>query len=158
MIDEIDLKILNIIQNDARMSNASIARRLDMAPSGILERIRKLKKQGVIIDYITRINPEIVDAGLLAFVFIKTNEKRDRWDVSAILAEIPEVLEVHDIAGEDCYFVKLRTKDTDTLYNLLRDSLGTIPAIASTRTTIVLKTSKDSCELPLENLVIDSGK
>lgn len=149
MIDAIDLKILSIIQNDARISNAEIARQLKMAPSGILERIRKLQKKDIIKGYMTFLNPKSLDLGLLAFVFIKTNEKREKWDVGEIVARIPEVLEVHDIAGEDCYLVKLRTKNTDTLFRLIRDKFSKIPAIASTRTTIVLQTMKETIQLPL---------
>jgi Lrp/AsnC family leucine-responsive transcriptional regulator len=150
MIDNIDRKIVEIIQKDARVSNAEIARRLKMAPSGILERLRRLKKRGVIKEYVTRLDPKALDFGLLAFVYIKTNEKRGKWDVGETIAKIPEVLEVHDIAGEECYVVKLRTKDTDSLYRILRDNFGSIDAIASTRTTIVLRTLKNTIELPLE--------
>lgn len=149
MIDNIDRKILSLLQVNARISNAEIARRLKMAPSGILERLRKLKERSIIKAYATHLDPKALDFGLLAFVFIKTNEKRVKWDVGEIMAKIPEVLEVHDIAGEDCYVVKLRTKDTESLYRLLRDNFGSIDAIASTRTTIVLRSIKDTTELPL---------
>jgi len=149
MIDDIDRKILSLLQINARISNAEIARRLKMAPSGILERLRRLKERGIIKAYATHLDPKALDFGLLAFVFIKTNEKRVKWDVGEIMAKIPEVLEVHDIAGEDCYVVKLRTKDTESLYRLLRDNFGSIDAIASTRTTIVLRSIKDTTELPL---------
>ena len=149
MLDEIDNHILSIIQEDARITNADIARKLEMAPSAILERIRKLRERDVIQGYYTRLNPNAVDMGLLAYVHIKTNEKREKWDVAEIVSKIPEVLEVHDIAGEDCYLVKLRTRDTESLYELLRDKFGTIPSIASTRTTIVLRTVKDTTVLPI---------
>jgi len=149
MIDDIDHKILSLLQINARISNAEIARRLKMAPSGILERLRRLKERGIIKAYVTHLDPKALDFGLLAFVFIKTNEKRVKWDVGEIMAKIPGVLEVHDIAGEDCYIIKLRTKDTESLYRLLRDNFGIIDAIASTRTTIVLRTLKDTTELPL---------
>jgi len=152
MIDDIDRKILSLLQGNARISNAEIARSLKMAPSGILERLRRLKERGIIKAYATHLDPKALDFGLLAFVFIKTNEKRVKWDVGEIMAKIPEVLEVHDIAGEDCYVVKLRTKDTESLYRLLRDNFGSIDAIASTRTTIVLRSIKDTTELPLGDI------
>ena len=150
MIDEIDVKILKYLQEDARMPNAEIARRLNMAPSGILERIRKLEKNGVIKEYKTHLDPKAVDFGLTAFVAVKTNEKRDRWSVNEILAKVPEVLEVHDVAGEECYLIKLRTRDTETLYQLLRDTFGGIPAVAATRTLIVLRTFKETTDLPIK--------
>ena len=149
MLDNIDVEILSILQSNARISNAEIARQLGMAPSGILERIRKLNEQGIIQGYHTRLNPKAVDMDLLAYVHVKTNEKREKWDVAEIVSKLPEVLEVHDVAGEDCYLVKLRTKDTESLYELLRDRFGSIPSIVSTRTTIVLRTVKDTHVLPL---------
>ncbi|MBN1223925.1 MAG: Lrp/AsnC family transcriptional regulator [Candidatus Aminicenantes bacterium] len=155
MIDEIDYKILTFIQKNARISKAEIARRLDMAPSGILERLRKLRKQGIIKEYVTILEPKAMDLGLLAFVFIKTNEKRAKWDVGKILAGIPEVLEVHDISGEDGYIVKLRAKDTEHLYQILQAHFGVLESIASTRTTIVLRTIKETTHLPLPAVGID---
>ena len=122
MLDNIDRRILSIIQNDARITNSEIGRRMRMAPSGILERIRKLKERGVIKDYVARLDPKAVDMDLLAFVFLKTDEKDEKWDVGTAVARIPEVLEVHDIAGEDCYVLKVRTKDTSSLYRLLRSA------------------------------------
>lgn len=142
--------ILSIIQGDARITNSEIGRRMKMAPSGILERIRKLKERGVIKDYVTRLDPKAIDMDLLAFVFLKTNEKDEKWDVGTAVARIPEVLEVHDIAGEDCYILKVRTKDTSSLYRLLRDQLGKIKAITSSKTTIVLRTVKETSGLPLK--------
>ena len=150
MLDNTDKKILYLLQKDARMANAEIARRLKMAPSGILERLRKLKDRDIIKEYVAHLDPKALDFGLLAFVYIKTNEKRVKWDVGEIVSKIPGVLEVHDIAGDECYVVKLRTKDTGSLYRLLRDDFGSIDAIASTRTTIVLRTLKETSDLPLE--------
>lgn len=151
MIDNTDEYILNIIQNDSSVSNVDISRQLGMAPSATLERIRKLKEKGVIKGYHARINPKSVDMGLLAFIHIKTNTEREKWDVADIVSRIPEVLEVHDIAGEDCYLVKLRTRDTESLYELLRNKFGSIPSVESTRTTIVLRTMKETTVLPVKN-------
>ena len=65
------------------------------------------------------------------------------------LAALPSVLELHHLAGEDCFLVKVRARDTDDLYRILRDELGRFKAIRSTRTTIVLKTVKESTGLPV---------
>ena len=149
MLDNIDKKILMMMQKDARLSNAEMARRLKMAPSGILERIKKLKEKGYIKDYVTLVDPKALDMGMLAFVFLKTSEKSEKWDVGEMVSQIPEVLEVHDIAGEDCYLIKLRTKDTDTLYQLLREKFGRVKAINASKTTIVLRTVKETCQIPI---------
>lgn len=150
MNDEIDEKLLTILQQDARTSNAEIARQLGMAPSAIFERIRKLEARGVIMGYETRLNPKALDAGLLAFVFVRDEGAYGTLETGAALAAIPEVQEVHNVAGEDCYLVKVRVADTEALARLLREGFGAIPSIRSTRTTIVLDTLKESAQVNLK--------
>jgi Lrp/AsnC family transcriptional regulator, leucine-responsive regulatory protein len=149
MIDDIDGKILSILQNDARTSNAEIARRLAMAPSAILERIRKLETRGLIDGYEARLNPKALDMGLLAFIYVRADERIGSRVIGDELAAFPEVQEVHHIAGEDCYLLKVRVADTNALSDLLRQRLGPIDAIRSTRTTIVLSTIKETAQIPL---------
>lgn len=147
MINEIDREILNIIQKDARISNVEIARQVGMAPSAVLERVKKLEERGVIRGYATEINAAEIGFGLTAFVFVKTSFC---GSIGSVLAAIPEVLEVHDIAGEDCYLLKIRAENTEDLGKFFREKLKNLPEIVSTRTTIVLQTIKESIALPLE--------
>jgi Lrp/AsnC family leucine-responsive transcriptional regulator len=144
MIDELDTKILNIIQKNARIPNAAIARQVDMAPSAVLERIRKLEERGIIMGYETRINAEALGLGLVAFVFVRTDDQVGGIATARQIAKIPEVQEMHDVAGEDCYLVKVRVRDTQHLAKVMREHLGKMKAIRSTRTTIVLETIKES--------------
>ena len=85
-------------------------------------------------------NPRLVGLPLLAYIFVRDDEKPGEEETSRRVAEIPEVLEVHHVAGEDCFLVKVRAADTDSLHRLLRERLGHIGSIKSTRTTIVLDT------------------
>lgn len=149
MINEIDTKILNIIQQDARISNVEIARQVGLAPSAVLERMRKLEERGVIRGYAAEIDAAQVGFGLTAFVFVRTSFC---GTIGEALAQIPEVLEVHDVAGEDCYLLKVRAKNTDELGQFFREKLKSLPEIVSTRTTVVLQTLKETTALPLENL------
>jgi Lrp/AsnC family leucine-responsive transcriptional regulator len=150
MLDEIDAKILTIIQQDARISNAEIARQVGMAPSAIFERIRKLEAQGVVKGYETRLSPQALDLRLLAFVFVRTREVNGA-ETEEILAGIPGVQEVHHVAGEDCYLLKVRVADTEALGQLLRERIHILKAVTSTRSTIVLHTIKETAELPIES-------
>lgn len=150
MMDDIDQHILDFLQEDARMSIAAIARRLKMAPSAVLQRIRKLKKAGVIRGFTIHLNPEAVGSALLAYTSIKTNESRTCRNVGEMISRFPEVLEVHAVAGEDSYIVKLRTKDTPSLYKLLREIICTNKAIVATKTMIVLRTHKIGAKLPIK--------
>lgn len=150
MIDEIDRQILNILQQNARTANAEIARQIDMAPSAVLERIRRLEARGVIQGYEARINPEALGLGVLAFVFVRSRDFAGEARTAELLAQIPEVLEAHHIAGEDCFLLKVRMPDAKALGRLLRDRIGSTGAVQSTRTTIVLETVRESARLPLE--------
>jgi Lrp/AsnC family leucine-responsive transcriptional regulator len=149
MIDAVDLKILTILQQNARTSNAEIARQIEMAPSAVLERIRRLESRGVIQGYETRINPEAVGLGLLAFVFVASSDMSAEMKTASVLAQIPEVQEVHHIAGEDCFVLKVRVPDARSLGRLLRERISSIGTVRSTRTTVVLETVRESGLFPL---------
>ena len=144
MIDDIDRKLLNILQEYARISNAELARRVGMAPSGILERVKRLEERGLIRGYQARLDSKKLGSGLVAFAFVKSDERVGGIESAESLAAIPEVQEVHHIAGEDCYLIKIRVADVEALGKLLREKVGVIPAIRSTRTTIVMETVKES--------------
>jgi Lrp/AsnC family leucine-responsive transcriptional regulator len=149
MLDTTDLTILELLQANARISNADIARQLDMAPSAILDRIRKLEQRGVIQGYTTRIDAAAVGLGLTAFILVRTEERVGSGAIGQTLARIPEVQELHHVAGEDCYLVKVRVADTEGLSKLLRDRFGRLKGVRNTRSTIVLSTVKETAALPL---------
>jgi Lrp/AsnC family leucine-responsive transcriptional regulator len=149
MINDLDRQILTILQRNARTSNAEIARQVGLAPSAVFERIRKLEERGVLQSYTARIDPHAAGLGLVAFTFVRSNDRPGGIQTAEKLAEIPEVLEVHHVAGEDCFLVKVRAADTEALGRLLRERLGKIGTITSTRTTIVLETVKETAELPI---------
>lgn len=153
MYDDTDLHILQLLQANARMPNAEIARRVGLAPSAVFQRIRKLEQNGVLRGYHAEICPVALNQGLLAFVLIRTSEGARARETAAILAEIPEVLEVHRVVGDDCFFLKVRVRDTDALGVLLDEKIQPLPPVASTRTTIVLTTSKDA--QPQVHLMLD---
>ncbi len=149
MIDSIDRQLLDILQGDARTPNAELARRVGMAPSATLERLRKLEQQGVIAGYAARLDPRQLGAGLLAFIFVRTDDGVAAERTEAKLAEIPEVQEVHHVAGEDCFLLKVRAADAEALGRLLRQRISSLPTVVSTRTTIVLNTVKETTALPI---------
>ncbi|HKI04975.1 MAG TPA: Lrp/AsnC family transcriptional regulator [Thermoanaerobaculia bacterium] len=150
MIDEIDRQILMILQQNARTSNAEIARQIDMAPSAVFERIRRLESRGVIQGYEARINPEALGLGMLAFVFVRSRDFDGEAKTAELLSQIPEVQEAHHIAGEDCFLLKVRARDAKTLGRLLRERIGSTGDVQSTRTTIVLETLRESGQVPLQ--------
>jgi len=140
-----------ILQKNARTSNAEIARQVGLAPSAVFERIRKLEEKGVLKGFRGEVDAHAAGLPLLAFVFVRSSERAGSVRTAEKIAQIPEVLEVHHIAGEDCLLVKVRAEDTEALGRLLREKFGAIPTVSSTRTTIVLETVKESSVLPLES-------
>lgn len=153
MIDEIDQQILSIIQQDARISNADIARQVGLAASATHERLKRLQERGVIRGFYASVDPHAVGLGLLAFVFVRADEGGDPNETAEALAALPEALEVHNVAGEDCYVVKVRVPSPEDLAVLLRERIRTVPSVRGTRTTIVLETLKEGMALPLEATV-----
>ena len=148
MIDETDIRIVEILQQNARTPNAEIARQVWMAPSDILERIRKLEERGVIEGYSARVNAEAYGLSLTAFVFVRADERLGAPLTGERMAAIPEVQEVHHVAGEDCFLIKVRVAGTRAMRQLLQDKLGAIDTIRSTKSTIVLDTVKETGVLP----------
>jgi len=147
VLDKTDLHILRLMLDNARISNADLARELGMAPSGILERVKKLEQKHVILQYTVRINPLPLKQSMLAFIFMKAADGPGCNETAQELAKIPEVQEVHHIAGDDCYLVKIRTYDSASLMHLMRNNFSKIPNLLSTRTTIVLETVKEQQQL-----------
>lgn len=142
MFDEIDRRIMELLEQDARIANAAIARDVGLAPSAVFQRIRKLEASGVIRGYHAHFDPVALGQGLLAFITVQTGEGARAMETADMLSAIPEVLEVHRVVGEDCFFLKVRVKDTEALGALLDEQIQPLPPVASTRTTIVLCTSK----------------
>jgi Lrp/AsnC family transcriptional regulator, leucine-responsive regulatory protein len=149
MIDEISFKILKILQEKARIPNVEVARQVGMAPSAVLERIRKLESQGLIDGYEVRLNPKRFGKSLVAFVSVKTAVKAENDRVAKALADIPEVQEVHYVTGGDGYLVKIRASDTTELNHIIREKIGAIEGVSDTLTSVALSTYKETARIPL---------
>ena len=145
-IDDIDHRILLILQEKARIPNAEVARQVGMAPSAVLERIRKLEERGFIEGYEVRLNPREFDQGLMAFVQIRASGNNQ---LAQQLSAVTGVQEVHQVAGEDGYLLKLRVADNAELGSVLRDELTALVGVESTRTSIVLNTLKETRKIDL---------
>ncbi|MBJ6802555.1 Lrp/AsnC family transcriptional regulator [Geomonas propionica] len=146
MFDEIDIHILEILQEKARIPNAEVARQVGMAPSAVLERIRKLEERGIIEGYEVRLNPACFHQGLSAFVQVETDGTDAQ--IASALAAITSVQEVHQVVGPDGFLVKLRTADHTTLARILQQ-IRPLPGVKSIRTQVVLDTVKETRRVDL---------
>lgn len=151
MIDEISLKILKILQKKARIPNVEVARQVGMAPSAVLERIRKLEKQGFIDGYEVRLNPCRFRRQQVAFITVAADSGTDIPTLGKKLARLPEVQEVHHVAGQDGLLVKVRVADTEALGRLLHQTLSKIESVKTTHTAIVMSTYKETARIPIDH-------
>ena len=149
ILDDTDLQILELLQANARETQVEIAKAVGLAPSAVQERIRKLEARGTLKGFTALIEPRVLDLGLLAFVAVRSDEAEAENQIAKLLGNQPEVLEVHHVAGDDCYLIKVRTSDAEHLGQLLRTRIARIPGVRSTRTTIVLETVKETPRLAI---------
>ena len=152
-MDKTDLRILKILQKKARIPNVEVARTIEMAPSAVLERIKKLEAQGIIEGYEVRLNPEMFDCAMTAFVHMGIKDLSRVIEIGEIVAAIEQVQEVHYLAGEDCLMAKMKISGNKELENILRTRIAPITAIKNTRTYIALSTYKESAKIKLPDTV-----
>ena len=139
MIDEVDRKILSILLADAATSKAEIARRLGLAASAVSERVRRMEAEGLIQAYEVRLDAKRLGKPLLAFVFVTDAKPSLGFDTAAALAGVTGLEELHKIAGEDCYLLKIRAADTDELNAIIEGEINPVQSVTRVRTTIVLR-------------------
>jgi len=145
-LDRIDRKILGMLSEDARISNAEIAKRLKMVPSGILKRIRNLEAANVIERYETRISNKKLGLGLTSFVLVNSDEVVGTTKAGVAISKLPEVQEVHCMAGDYWYMLKVRVEDSDAHMKFIA-KLGAIKGIRDCRSIMVLSTIKETIAL-----------
>ncbi len=150
MIDKKSLNILKILQEKARVPNTEVSRQVGLAPSAVLERIRKMENQGIIDGYEVRLNPERFHRNQVAFINVSVLHASDNnGSIGQQLTQIEEIQEVHYIAGDDCYLVKVRVADTTELNIILRDKIAKIDGVTTTKTATVLATYKETARIPI---------
>lgn len=118
-LDETDLKIISLLQKDARTTNAAIAAEVGMTAPSVFERIRKLEQRNVIRQYTVTVDPAALGKNVIAFIRLTVayDEKHDPG-VRAI-SQDPDVLELYSVAGEDCFIIKTRVGSAEELQALI---------------------------------------
>ncbi|MEL7151744.1 MAG: Lrp/AsnC family transcriptional regulator [Pseudomonadota bacterium] len=139
MIDGKDREILSILLEDAAISKAEIARRVGLAASAVSERVRRMEGDDIIRGYEIRLDPDALDKPLLAFVFVTDAKPSQGFDTAAALSGVTGLEELHKIAGDDCYLLKIRASGTDELNAIIEQQINPVQSVTRVRTTIVLK-------------------
>ena len=136
MLDERDLAIVSALQEDARATYADVAQRVGLSASAVHDRVRKLEQAGVIKGYRAVVDPERIGLLVTALIAATPLDPRQPDDLPERLADLPEVEDCYSVAGEASYILKVRTRTTGELEDLirrLREKAG-----VATRTTVVL--------------------
>lgn len=149
VLDEVDLQILNIMQTEAQVSNAELARRVNLSPPATHARVKRLESEGYINRQVAILNQEKLGFDLLCFVFISTNiHQAEQLDIlESALRAMPEVLECHCLTGEYDYLLKVAIRDRRELDSFVRklNRLG----ISRLQTNLSLREIKYSTVLPI---------
>jgi len=150
-VDDIDRKIIAILQEDASTPQATIAKRVELAPSSVNERIRKLKTDGVLKRFSIALDADKFGFPILAFVGVSMSDGAHTDEfIEAAIAQ-PEVLECHHVTGEWNFLLKVRVRSTGNLEDLLSRRLKTKGnGVGKTQTLVVLYAHKETSALPAE--------
>jgi Lrp/AsnC family leucine-responsive transcriptional regulator len=150
-IDRTDRAILAELQADGRMTNAELARRVNLSPPACLERVRRLERSGLIRGYVALLDPNRLGGGLLVFIEIvldrTTPEVFDRFQ--AAVATMPEIQECYMVAGGFDYLVKARVRDMAAYRDFLGGTLVALPGVRETHTYAVMEEVKATTAIPL---------
>jgi len=150
-LDRVDRRILRALQEQGRMSNVELARKVGLSATPCLERVRRLESDGFIRGYAARLDAEKLGMGLLVYVQVTLDRTTttifDRFR-QAVLG-IPEVLECHMVAGGFDYLLKLRVPDMAAYRAVLGDRLGKLPGLQQTHSYFVMEEVKDTPAVPI---------
>ena len=150
-LDKIDAKILRALQADGRISNLKLAEAVHLSPTAVLERVKRLTRDGFILGYEARLNPDKLGAGLLVFIEVvldRTTPDAMSLFKAAVQAR-PEILECHLVAGGFDYLIKTRVADMNAYRGLVASVIWSLPGVRETRTYAVMEEVKNSTALPL---------
>lgn len=142
-MDELDSAIVAELQRDARQTNRELARRLEIAPSTCLERVRLLRRRGVIRGYHAEIDPAALNRGVEAFVSAQIRPlRRDVIDTfKAALIDLPEVVAVFVIAGNEDFLIQVSVQSLEHLHAFLIDRLSHRREVVGFRSQIVYQSA-----------------
>ncbi|MGH8250642.1 MAG: Lrp/AsnC family transcriptional regulator [Steroidobacteraceae bacterium] len=151
-LDRIDVRILEQLQQDGRLSHVDLAERVGLSPTPCTRRVRRLEKLGVIRGYAAVVEPKRVGQNVLAFVQIKlerhTDELIDRF--RRVLEERPEIVSAHAMTGEMDFLLQVVVPDLDALGQFTLHRLLKLPGVRDVRSSLVLETLKNVARVPLD--------
>ena len=150
-LDRIDLRILEVLQADGRISNLKLAEAVALSPTAVLARVQRLTREGYILGYEARLDPARLGAGMLVFVEVlldRTTPNVFEAFKAAVQAH-PRILECHMVAGGFDYLLKTRMADMQAYRDFAGTVLWQLPGVRETRTYAVIEEVKNTTQLAL---------
>lgn len=156
-LDSFDLKILRLLQEDARVPNTKLADEIGLSPSPCLRRVRDLEQQGVIRKYVTLLDPESVGLPLNVFIQVRLERQTERSleIFEQKIMEHPEVMECYLMTGDQDYLLRVAISDVKAFERFLMDSLTKLQVIANIKSSFALKQVKYRTALPLSDEAVE---
>ena len=150
-LDATDRKVLEILQNNAKITNAQLSKEIGLSPAPTLERVKKLELSGVIKSYHAQLDRDRVGLGVTTFVQISlTGHKKEVTDSFVRNVNlIEEIIECHHITGSCDFLLKVISKDIASYQKLMLEKINEIEEVANTETMVILSTFKESKTLPI---------
>ena len=150
-LDKIDARILRVLQKEGRISNLKLAEEVHLSPTAVLERVKRLTRDGFILGYEARLNPDRLGAGLLVFIEVVLDRTvHDVMDSFKAAVQVrPEILECHLVAGGFDYLLKTRVADMPAYREFVGSVIWTLPGVRETRTYAVMEEVKNVTALAI---------
>lgn len=149
MIDDIDAKILEILQKNGRIKRNDLAETVGLSLPSVSERLRKMEEAGIITGFHATVDPRKLGKDIMAFIFVAIDSSRHFNQFLEHVENLDEVLECHAITGEASHVLKIRTANTSSLEKLLA-RIQAWSGVVSTKTNLVLSTAKDTRRIKIE--------
>lgn len=150
-MDRTDRRILNILQQNGRITNSKLAAEIGISPPAMLERVKRLEASGMIRQYAALVDREKAGFGLLAIIIISVslNQITSLKEVKSKLLALEEMQECYQLTGDVDFLLKVAVRDMPSYTTFINDKLTAIPGIQNIRTSFVLETVKSTTALPL---------
>jgi len=146
-MDVIDVKILNILQENSRVSISELSKQVSLSLSAVSERLKKLEASDTISAYTVILNPKYLGKDLSVMINISLDSPTQTEAFLQLVNDEEEILECHYITGEYDYMLKVTTKNTQTLEEIM-NRIKSFPGIKRTQTNVILSTTKQKYSLP----------
>jgi Lrp/AsnC family transcriptional regulator, leucine-responsive regulatory protein len=149
-MDPIDRRLVELLQEQGRATQLELSKVVGLSQPATAERIKKLEERGVIKGYAAQVDATKLGKDVTAFIGVSIEHPKYFEAFTKRVLALPEVMECHRVAGNDSYLLKVKTKNTGALDELLVDRLRTIAGVTRTHTTIVLSSAKETTQIALD--------